>query len=645
MEKIAKKGMYKSTFNADEYEVNADNVPLYTKEGNDNVSFIGGKKNKVNTGAGDDAIVVEKGFVEKVVGGFGDDKIGILSVAKKVYGNAGNDTLYVGANGRVSRLDGGIGNDTITVEGFTGKRQISKLYGGKGNDVISLLDGGSVGTAYGGAGKDNFIVQGPSYYAGTMKLDGGVGSDTFEFKNVNSNYNDNNTIFHVTGGKGNNILNVFDSNVRLNYIGNTGIDKVYISDGTINGKIMGGSNNDVFNVDGLNNEFTLNNNSVSLYGEQGTDSFTVNDSIIDVLDAGSGSDTINLKSSYVNGLIANAGNDIITAENTAIEYFDVGSGNDTIQLKNSGFFTGDLGAGDDVIEFNIRSDSVYQLDIDNIEDYSILLNAGSGNDIIRGCIDTKYTNENCQYHWINLNKGNDTIHLFDSLYVCIDTGVGVNNLKFDGYLVDSSIYADKSTKNVFSADDLFNVNYFGSEKGIDMVGVKQIASSYFHLDNGNDVFSVEESRGGNTIDVGSGNDIICVAPHSYVIDDMTNPDKYYAGDGNDTFYLKNTSDSGDKVVELYGGDGKDIYDISGFVEGVTIKDYEPGDIIRINTDMVNFKNDKPMLYSGKEYGVGSFDGRFDCGLAIEHAQLMSVTVETYNHNGVTGQYVLKGKYA
>ena len=642
MTKIVKKGKYQGTSLADSYEIVADEVTLRAGTGNDTITVTGGKKSKVYAEAGDDVIVVEKGSATKLHSGSGNDAIAVLATAKKVYGGAGHDEIFVEPKGSVSRLDAGTGNDRITVTGGYYERQVTTLLAGKGNDTISLLEGGSVKSALGGAGKDEFIVKGHNGFVGAIQLNGGTGNDKFDFNGVGSDANVSYSTFNVVGGAGNNMLSVVDTTANLNYVGNKGIDIIYLSNGKINGKMMGGSNHDVFHLENLNIE--TENYSVALYGEKGDDSFSINSSIVDVVDTGSGSDIVNMDSSYIDDMVMGTGSDALIMKGGSIAgNFDTGSGNDVVILENGGFSTGYLGAGDDVIHFTISRDTVRNLN-ENIDDYSFNLYAGSGNDSIYGKVDTKYDVKNNRTHWISLEKGNDTIELRESSFVSIDTGSGINNLKFDEYLSNSAIYADKSLKNEMIADALYHVQYFGSERGIDVVSVKEATSSYVNLDNGNDVFTMEESYGGNTVDAGNGNDIIFVASQIHIHDSSVKVDTYYAGDGNDTYHLGNIANYNNRMVELYGGDGKDIYDVSGFADGVVIKDYEEGDVIRINTDLVSLPDGKPTMYIGEEYGVGSFDGRLDCGVTIAHAQLMPVMVETYNRTGVTGQYVLEGKY-
>lgn len=86
----------------------------------------------------------------------------------KIFGNAGNDTLYVAGSTTGAELWGGPGNDDLTaLDATTGAR----LEGGSGNDFIT--HSGSVGLAAGGDGSDTLTA-----YNENVSMFGGTGNDT-----------------------------------------------------------------------------------------------------------------------------------------------------------------------------------------------------------------------------------------------------------------------------------------------------------------------------------------------------------------------------------------------------------------------------------------------------------------------------------
>ncbi|MFE9763227.1 calcium-binding protein [Streptomyces sp. NPDC005808] len=145
--------------------------------GNDKLTEASGLNgNEVEGGAGNDTLTV--GEVSLAKGGDGNDTIhaadGTLAL-----GDKGNDTIY-----STGFADGGVGNDVISggaggqsLYGGDGADKISggtgndRLYGGRGNDILYGNSGRD--TIYGNSGNDK-LYGGP----GTDTLSGGPGTDT-----------------------------------------------------------------------------------------------------------------------------------------------------------------------------------------------------------------------------------------------------------------------------------------------------------------------------------------------------------------------------------------------------------------------------------------------------------------------------------
>ena len=103
-------------------------------DGDDTIKVIGGYNYGIFGGAGDDAIITEGDFVNKVYGGDGDDTIAATGLMNfRFYGGAGDDDITIntdygdelvaplfetGDDTIVDKLvDGGDGDDTIAVNG------------------------------------------------------------------------------------------------------------------------------------------------------------------------------------------------------------------------------------------------------------------------------------------------------------------------------------------------------------------------------------------------------------------------------------------------------------------------------------------------------------------------------------------------
>ncbi|WP_231924162.1 Ig-like domain-containing protein [Gallibacterium genomosp. 1] len=160
------------------------NSAIYAGAGEDRIT-VGGIKKQEGRGSiisaedGNDTIIINKlnssvaleADNSRISGGKGDDTITIngdlFGTGNQIFGDADNDTITISGNirGYNNLIDGGAGNDIITLDGEVVKDQGGKLtiQGGDGNDTISV---GNIGT------EDNVSI-----FAGS-------GSDTVTIKNV-----------------------------------------------------------------------------------------------------------------------------------------------------------------------------------------------------------------------------------------------------------------------------------------------------------------------------------------------------------------------------------------------------------------------------------------------------------------------------
>ena len=141
--------------------------------------------------AGDGADFVEGTKNNTILAGSGDDTV-LAGSDSSVFGNDGNDRIFIGQNGPAQNTsaDGGNGDDTLTV--IEGSRQ--SLFGGSGNDT--LTSNGSNNRLYGGSGDDKlFSNVNDSLFGGDgddvlfagqqggNRLSGGDGADQFWIAN------------------------------------------------------------------------------------------------------------------------------------------------------------------------------------------------------------------------------------------------------------------------------------------------------------------------------------------------------------------------------------------------------------------------------------------------------------------------------
>lgn len=166
---------------------------LQGNQGNDTLSggstIYGGQDNDLIHAAGfaqgnkgDDSLVGSSG-TDTLLGGQGGDTIeggggadflngnlgdDYIKGAGQLFGEGGDDRLDLNASSTVSTLDGGAGNDSLSVYGSG----VVRLVGGDGNDtVVSSIQGAQ--TVLGGAGDDRLLLGG----FGPKSIDGGDGND------------------------------------------------------------------------------------------------------------------------------------------------------------------------------------------------------------------------------------------------------------------------------------------------------------------------------------------------------------------------------------------------------------------------------------------------------------------------------------
>lgn len=310
----------------------AGNIVQYTRNNTDltiNYLHLNAPRDLNLTGsAQSDNITVSgihSGLVATIDGGGGNDTITLTLDAwsSNIHGGLGNDTI-TGSGGR-DTLYGDTGNDTLN-----GGANYDWLYGGDGDDTLNGGDG--LDRLYGGNGAD--ILNGDGYKdylygeAGDDTLNGGAGDDTLYGGDNNDTLNGDDGRDLLYGDAGDDILN-----------GGNGYDRLY--GGIGNDTLNGGANGDI------------------LYGQDGTDTLN-GDAGEDYLYGGNGDDILNggLDRDYLYG---EAGNDTLNG----------GAGSDLLYG----------GIGNDTLNGDADTD---QLNGDAGDDR---LNGGDGNDILRGGAD------------------------------------------------------------------------------------------------------------------------------------------------------------------------------------------------------------------------------------------------------------------
>lgn len=301
----------------------------------------------ITGGSKNDVILIQSldsAFAAKITinAGAGADRVdsSLISVAVKVLGEAGKDTLIGGAGN--DTLIGGNDHDSISGsegnDSLDGEAGNDKLFAGTGNDVLKGGDGndnlqGQAGndTILGGIGNDSINggddSDSLSGEVGRDTLLGGLGNDSLDGGAENDN---------LQGQDGNDLLQGGDGNDSMT--GLTGADTLQGQAGndTLNGgldddSLLGGDGNDRILADAGNDTLNGGIGNDTLSGGLGNDAlsgFVGNDSLLgedgnDTLIGGEGNDR--LRGGRDNDLLRGGlGNDRVDGE----------SGNDTVSGGN-----------------------------------------------------------------------------------------------------------------------------------------------------------------------------------------------------------------------------------------------------------------------------------------------------------------------
>ncbi|WP_051258109.1 Ig-like domain-containing protein, partial [Desulfovibrio cuneatus] len=257
----------------------------------------------VTGGEGNDIIIISGiGGAGGAGGKGGKGGIGVrnLNTGIHVLGGDGGAAAAGGAGGvgyglASGTVDGGNGNDVITITGIGGLGGVGGL-GGQGG-IIPWVSGQGARGANGANGTDGIGYA--VYSAGTKSLvDGGSGNDTITlFGSTYSLYASGSGINEILGGSG------WDS-ITL-----TGSITTATSAAAKN-IVDAGDDNDVISISGSINAYANTANAIQILGGSGNDTIRINtDASITgtTIDGGTGTDIVRLESSVLNLAAVGAG--------------------------------------------------------------------------------------------------------------------------------------------------------------------------------------------------------------------------------------------------------------------------------------------------------------------------------------------------
>jgi len=310
-----------------------------------------------------DGVVVGLEDIVVVTGATGDDLISVvngstlgqLATGQAVLlGEDGDDRIewFGGSSGSggTATLDGGTGNDTLTLGGNAAV-SAATLFGNIGQDSFLFGDvriaDASAATVDGGAGDDYFQLTGSRIGARTGidgTITGGLGDDTFDFAGA------------AIGQQGHGLVDAGSGSDTLSFTEGTHIGREQSGSGVV----LGGGGQDVFVFEDLVADDTLN--AIGLIGDGTLDMGDGDDTLVatgvsalalgvfedasGTLNGGAGNDS--LFGSFQLGVLGNGtvlgddGNDLLS-----LDRLNVGGGVNFGGTRSEGFI--DLGMGDDTL--------------------------------------------------------------------------------------------------------------------------------------------------------------------------------------------------------------------------------------------------------------------------------------------------------
>lgn len=427
--------------------------------------------------------------------------------AFELNGGLGNDKITINGATLTGSANGGGGNDTLDGQNSTGPLN---LFGGDGLDV--LIGGASADSLDGGLGNDRLYGQ-----AGDDTLTGGAGNDSLNggadndrvVEAINGNATVTNT--RITGGNGTDTL--------------TQIEEV---------ELTGNASNNLLDA----SAYTLG--AVTLNGGDGNDTLAGGTNFGDVLDGGDG---VDLVKANVTGTVTLSDADLVSSGIT-----DVLSNIETASLTGSASddnidatsFTGNAtitgGAGNDTIVGAAGAS---------------LLNGNNGNDVITGQAENDSLLGGAGNDTLDGGDGDDRINGNDGDDT-IDGGLGNDNITGDGGkdsitggADDDKIDAGIGNDTVFGEGGADNI---AGGAGLDSI---EGGDGDDTLNGNADNDRIEGGEGNDQVFGGAGSDVLLGENGDDVINSQGGNDTMLGGDGDDSIL----GGAGNELV--FGGDGND----------------------------------------------------------------------------------------
>jgi Ca2+-binding RTX toxin-like protein len=317
---------------------------------------------------GDQTVPADGTFTVVLNGGDGNDALTVLAktteIASATLNGEGGDDVLTGAD-TSDGLNGGDGNDTLV-----GGKGTDDVHGGAGNDTLVWNNGDGSDRLNGDAGNDLAEVNGSPTLGDVFTLAPESGGVKFQRTNLVPFTLDTATErFQVNGLGGDDSITAQDgvgAATLLSVDGGAGNDTVNGSDGP--DLILGGEGNDVLNGGGGDDRIVGGPGSDAMNGGAGDDTLVWNN--------GDGTDVIN----------GDAGRDDVEVNGspTAGDEFTVQPNGARIKFDRTNLvpFTLDIGSSETMHANGLGGDDT--ITVGDVGSYSVTASGGPGNDTLNG---------------------------------------------------------------------------------------------------------------------------------------------------------------------------------------------------------------------------------------------------------------------
>jgi hypothetical protein len=318
--------------------------------------------------AGDQTVPADGTFGIVVNGGGGNDALTVLAKSTEISGakliGDGGDDVLMGADSDDS-LGGGDGNDRLV-----GAKGADTMSGGAGNDTLVWNNGDGSDTLDGDAGNDGVEVNGSPTLGDVFTLDPNAGRIKFQRTNLVPFALDASTErFQVNGLGGSDSVSAnagVGALTLLSVDGGAGADTVSGSDGP--DLILGGEDNDVLDGGGGDDRIVGDRGNDTMNGGTGDDTLVWNNGdATDIVNGGDGRDDVE-----VNG--APAAGDIFTVQPNGARI--------KFERTNLVPFSLDIGSTDTLHANGLGGDD--QITVGEVGSLAVTAAGGPGSDTLTG---------------------------------------------------------------------------------------------------------------------------------------------------------------------------------------------------------------------------------------------------------------------